>query len=299
MEHFSGFIFWGWLQKRIELPVSHPFLLPCALPQFAAAKQIKIMASFAASSAAMGSRHAVAGKGLVCNVPARASSVRRADVVRCEAAPESSRRAALGMIAGVGALLSAKPSMAAYGEAANIFGKTTNTSGFLPYSGDGFSLLIPSKWNPGAERDFPGAVLRWEDNGDQLTHVLVTKTKTDKGSIDGFGSPEKFLDTVSNYFGEQVFAGETLSEGGFDANKVSSASLLDLSTAKDKNGKVYYKYEVLVRAADGNEGGRHVLLAAAVSGGNLYVAKIQCGDKRWFKGAAKEATTTWESFTVA
>lgn len=203
------------------------------------------------------------------------------------------------MFAGVASILSVKPSEAAYGEAANIFGKPTNTSGYLPYSGEGFSLLIPSKWNPGGERDFPGAVMRWEDNGDQLTHVLVTKTKSDKSSVDQYGAPEKFLETLSFYIGEQVFTGETQSEGGFEANKVSSASLLDVSTAKDKSGKTYYKYELLVRAADGNEGGRHVLLAAAVGGGDLYVAKVQCGDKRWFKGADKEATTLLDSFTVA
>ena len=38
--------------------------------------------------------------------------------------------------------------------------------------------------------------------------------------------------------GEQVFAGESRSEGGFAANKVAAASLLDVQEAKDKNGKV-------------------------------------------------------------
>ncbi len=42
-------------------------------------------------------------------------------------------------------------------------------------------------------------------------------------------------------------AGETISEGGFQANKVSAASLLDVQSAKDKNGKTYYKYEILTR----------------------------------------------------
>ena len=41
--------------------------------------------------------------------------------------------------------------------------------------------------------------------------------------------------------------GETISEGGFQANKVSAASLLDVQSAKDKNGKTYYKYEILTR----------------------------------------------------
>ena len=33
-----------------------------------------------------------------------------------------------------------------------------------------------------------------------------------------------------------------MSEGGFAKNKVSAASLLDASVAKDKSGKTYYKY---------------------------------------------------------
>ena len=38
-----------------------------------------------------------------------------------------------------------------------------------------------------------------------------------------------------------------------------------------------------VIAADGDEGGRHQLINAAVSNGNLYILKVQVGDKRWFK----------------
>lgn len=58
------------------------------------------------------------------------------------------------------------------------------------------------------------------------------------------------------------------------------------------------QYEVLTRAADGDEGGRHQLIAATVSNGNLYLIKVQCGDKRWFKGAKKDAIGAWDSFTV-
>ena len=39
----------------------------------------------------------------------------------------------------------------------------------------------------------------------------------------------------------------------------------------------------LFPAADGDEGGRHQLINAAVSNGNLYILKVQVGDKRWFK----------------
>ena len=33
-------------------------------------------------------------------------------------------------------------------------------AGFNVYSGDGFQLLIPSKWGPGKERDFPSTIFR-------------------------------------------------------------------------------------------------------------------------------------------
>lgn len=50
--------------------------------------------------------------------------------LRVEALSQVTRREGLmGMVAGVGALLNASPSLAAYGEAANVFGKVTDTSG--------------------------------------------------------------------------------------------------------------------------------------------------------------------------
>lgn len=214
----------------------------------------------------------------------------------------ATRRAAIGSLAALAAVVSgsnAPPADAAYGEAANIFGKTTNTSGYLPYSGSGYALLLPSKWNPSKEKDFKNVDLRWEDNFDSLSHVVITKTKTDKSSIEQFGTPDAFFKSINSYLGEQSFIGETLSEGGFEPNKVASASLLDVGTVKDKNGKSYYKYELLTRAADGNEGGRHVLINAACGSGNLYIMKVQCGDKRWMKGAAKDAIGIFNSFTVA
>lgn len=33
-------------------------------------------------------------------------------------------------------------------------------AGFVPYAGEGFALLLPSKWNPSREQDFPGTILR-------------------------------------------------------------------------------------------------------------------------------------------
>ena len=51
--------------------------------------------------------------------------------------------------------------------------------------------------------------------------------------------------------------------------------------------------------ADGDEGGRHQLITASVSNGQLYILKVQVGDKRWFKGVEKDAKGAWNSFTVA
>ena len=80
-------------------------------------------------------------------------------------------------------------------------------AGFYGYSGEGFSLLLPSQWNPSKEREEPGVVLRYEDNGDSVNHVLVISRKADKGSIEGYGTPEEFLNKISSLLGKQVFVG--------------------------------------------------------------------------------------------
>ena len=140
---------------------------------------------------------------------------------------------------------------------------------------------------------------RYEDNGDAVNNIIVLTQPTSKGSIEDFGAPDKFLENVAFLFGRQSFAGETLSEGGFAPNRVSAASLLGVDEATDKKGKKYYRYDVLTRSADGDEGGRHQLISAAVSGGKLWVCKVQIGDKRWIKGANKDAQGAINSFTVA
>jgi hypothetical protein len=221
-------------------------------------------------------------------------------VVRAQANVDVNRRAVLGAVAGATALVSgAAPSLAGYGDSANVFGKITNKSGFVPYAGEGFALLLPSKWNPSKERDFAGVTLRYEDNGDQVNNLMVVETPTDKKTIEDYGTPEKFLEQVSYLFGKQAYSGETRSEGGFAPNRVSAASLLEVSTTQDKKGTSYYRFEVLVRSADGDEGGRHQVITAGVSKGTLYVLKIQVGDKRWFKGVDKDAFGCANSFTIA
>lgn len=229
---------------------------------------------------------------------AAAGSRRAAVIPRAEA----DRRAALMGLAAVPAVLAAKPAEAAYGDSANVFGKMTNTSGFIPYTGDGFAVLLPSKYNPSKEKDFPGVVLRYEDNGDQVSHFAVIKTPTSKTSIEQYGSPEAFLKMLQEmgYFGKQAYTGSSKSEGGFADGRYAAGSIIDIFDAKDRKGRNYYKFELLVRSADGDEGGRHHLVSAAVgSDGNLYICKVQCGDKRWFKGAKKEAVGVFDSFIVA
>ncbi len=103
----------------------------------------------------------VAASARKASVAARAHQ--EGESASASAAGVTSRRAVVGLFAGAAAVLAnqAQPSLAAYGEAANVFGsKTGNFSGFTPYEGDGYSLLLPAKWNPSKEKDFPGTDLR-------------------------------------------------------------------------------------------------------------------------------------------
>lgn len=80
--------------------------------------------------------------------------------------------------------------------AANVFGKPKANTDYMPYNGDGFKLSVPSKWNPSKEREFPGQVLRYEDNFDSNSNLSVIINPTDKKTIKDFGSPEEFLSQV-------------------------------------------------------------------------------------------------------
>lgn len=78
---------------------------------------------------------------------------------------------------------------------------------------------------------------------------------------------------------------------------MATANILETSTPV-VGGKKYYAVSVLTRTADGNEGGKHQLITAAISNGKLYICKTQSGDKRWFKGARKFVESTASSFNV-
>merc|ERR1739848_384649 len=117
--------------------------------------------------------------------------------------------------------------------------------------------------------------------------------------VEDFGSPEQFLNSFSFLLGQQSYAGATISEGGFAPDRVSAASVLDVESVTDKKGKTVYRYNILSRTADGDEGGRHSLISATVSKNTLYILKVQVGDKRWFKGVNKDAEGVFNSFIVA
>lgn len=231
----------------------------------------------------------------------RQRAQRTAPVAAAQAAPEpaATRRAALALVAGTATAGAAvKPAAAAYGEGANVFGKATNTSGFVPYAGDGYALLIPSKYNPSQEKEYPGVDANFEDNFDAVCKVTVLVNPTSKGKIEDYGSPQEYLKSISYLLGAQSWQGDSLSEGGFKRGKTSIANVLDVGTVS-KNGKTYYQYEILTRTADGDEGGRHHLIASTVSNGALYTVRIQDGDKRWFKGHERDCRKSFESFQVA
>ena len=210
-----------------------------------------------------------------------------------------SRRLALTVLVGAAAVgAKVSPADAAYGEAANVFGKPKTDTDFIPYAGDGFKLNIPSKWNPSKEREFPGQVLRYEDNFDANSNVSVLIQPTSKKSITEYGAPEEFLAQVDYLLGKQVYGGKTDSEGGFEQDAVATANILESSSSK-VGGRDYYTISVLTRTADGDEGGKHQLITASVADGKLYICKVQAGDKRWFKGARKFVESTASSFNVA
>jgi photosystem II oxygen-evolving enhancer protein 2 len=242
------------------------------------------------------------GASVTVAAPCAAPVAVRSFAVRASRSEESetvSRRAALALVAGViAAGAKVGSANAAYGESANVFGAPKKQTGFTLFTGNGFSVDVPSKWNPSKEKEFPGTVVRFEDNFDATNNLFVSVTPAKKGSISEYGPPEKFLDEVSFLFGKQAYEGKTASEGGFQNNAVATAAVLDAASV-EVNGRPYYKLSVLTRTADGDEGGKHQLIAATVKDGNLYLFKAQAGDKRWFKGVKKFVEGAWNSFNVA
>jgi hypothetical protein len=91
---------------------------------------------------------------------------------------------------------------------------------------------------------------RYEDNFDAINCFSILANPSDKGKISDYGTPEKFLESISYLLGKQSFSGETQSEGGFAPNRVSAASILDVAAVTDKKGKEYYTYNILTRTGE-------------------------------------------------
>lgn len=79
---------------------------------------------------------------------------------------------------------------------------------------------------------------------------------------------------------------------------MATANILETNES-NVGGKDYYYISILTRTADGDEGGKHLLITATVSDGKLYICKAQAGDKRWFKGTRRFIESTANSFNVA
>merc|ERR1719224_139504 len=165
----------------------------------------------------VGSRQATAAK-----------AARQCPVVRAESSAEVSRRGALVALTGAAAAVSSssQAALAAYGERANVFGKKTADTDFYPYTGEGFQLSVPGKWNPTKEVEYPGQQVRYEDNYDTVSSLYVSKIPSSKGNIKDYGEPLKFLEQFSDVLGKQSYQGSTASEGGFDKNRVSVATIV-------------------------------------------------------------------------
>ncbi|MEW5305748.1 MAG: hypothetical protein WDW36_008267 [Sanguina aurantia] len=256
------------------------------------------MAALAHSNIAAGSVTTRHGRPILrCAAPKRALVVRAS----ADGVPDIGRRAVLTTLVGAASILPfAQTAMAAYGDGANIFGRTGNQTGYMPFVGKDFAVNIPTKWRPSLEKDFKGIQMRYEDNFFPVNNLMVITLPTDKSSITDFGPPDKFtMENLSYLLGKQSYSGETISEGGFAPNRVSAASLLEAEEETDKKGKKYYKAHLLTRTADGSEGGRHNLIKATVSNGQLYIMKFQAGEKRWLKVTDQEGAAVRDSFTVA
>eukprot|EP00178_Gracilaria_changii_P008199 TRINITY_DN2523_c0_g2_i1.p2 TRINITY_DN2523_c0_g2~~TRINITY_DN2523_c0_g2_i1.p2 ORF type:complete len:127 (+),score=24.30 TRINITY_DN2523_c0_g2_i1:490-870(+) len=124
------------------------------------------------------------------------------------------------------------------------------------------------------------------------------KEPVSKQSIDQVGSMEDFIKDRAYIMGQQIFSMPTDSEGGFKSGKVSSASILDMDATTDRKGNKYYTYELLTRTADNTEGGRHMLVKAGVKNGNLYLMKVESGDKRWIRNQRRNCQQAFESFQL-
>ena len=127
----------------------------------------KVVRGTAAAAAARGR----SGRQAAVAVPRAAAGKGAGHEAESASGAVSGRREAFGsvVLSGAAAAVAAvsvsvdpKPAVAAYGEAANVFGKAKTGASFVPFAGDGYAVLIPGKWNPSKEREWPGMDMRYE-----------------------------------------------------------------------------------------------------------------------------------------
>lgn len=89
--------------------------------------------------------------------------------------------------------------MLLYVYAANVFGAPRGKTDFYPYTGAGFTLNIPAKWNPSKELgEFANVQVRFEDNFDATNNLVVIAEPTSLNSVKDLGpSPLDFIEKVS------------------------------------------------------------------------------------------------------
>ena len=124
-------------------------------------------------------------------------------------------------------------------------------------------------------------------------------TPTGAKSVREVAPQEEFLKQRAFLFGDTAGSYRTASEGGFARDTVQEFDLLESFEKEGPDGRPMYMFEVLARTNDGDEGGRHHLVAATVSGGRLFLLKVTAGEKRWFRGAKKACLGAWQSFEAA
>ncbi|KAL2922967.1 Oxygen-evolving enhancer protein 2 chloroplastic [Bienertia sinuspersici] len=86
--------------------------------------------------------------------------------------------------------------------------------------------MVPSDWNKSKELEYAGQVLRFEDNFDATSNLVVLVSSTDKKFIIDFGSPKPFPSPVDYLLGKHAYFGLSVSEGCFDSGVVTSSTFL-------------------------------------------------------------------------
>lgn len=252
---------------------------------------------------AMSAKASIAARAVVAPAKApKAQAQRLACVCSAEQPAQLGRRAAAGALAGAFALsMRADEAQAAYGQSANVFksSKETSDGDFSLYTADNYSILIPQRgYNPSPPEylsEWPGIDLRWEDfNSTDYANVTIT-VKDGEKTLEPQDLAFMFGESTWAGFGEYSSTDLTKKQG--ESSAIFAANVLE-KTNKTVDGKNIQIFELLTRTVDGSQGGRHHLIAAGTKGGKTYIAKYTCGDKHWAANR-KTAFKVRDSFKIA